>query len=85
MVTIGRRRMGLCAGVLGVIDVLFLWGSLSLPPSLTPRIGFGFGFTVMTAGVILTGVAAVLQSRWWLLAVAGAIATFVIFSVAVLS
>jgi len=41
--------------------------------------------TIMAAGILLTGAAAFLHSRWWLLATTGAVASFAIVFVAEMS
>lgn len=80
-----KAKAGKLAGILGIADVLFLWIPLALPARFTPRFGFYLLLVFMSAGVLLTVVAALLHSKWWLLAVAGAAVTFAFFFVGALS
>ena len=80
-----KANVGKLAGILGIADVLSLWIPLALPARLTPHVGFYVLLAFMSAGVLLTVVAALLHSKWWLLAVAGASVTFAIFFVGGLS
>ncbi len=89
MAAINRTSIGRASGIIGALAVLFLWLGLALPDRygnrITHLIGLPGIFGTMFAGVVLTTVAAVLHSRWWLLAVAAALATFVLFVVGGLS
>jgi hypothetical protein len=77
-----RPLVGQYAGMLGTLAVLSLWIGVALPARLTPNIGVGVGLTLMTAGVLLTALAALLHSKLWLFALAAAVATFVLFAIA---
>jgi len=77
-----RAYVGRCLGSLGVVAVLMLWTGLILPSRFVPHVGLGVGLCLMTSGVLLTLVASFLDSRWWLLGVAAAVVTFVLFLVA---
>jgi hypothetical protein len=82
MAAMNRVAAGRYAGVAGTLVVLSLWIGLALPERLTPRLGLSVGLSLMTAGVLLTGVAAILHSKLWLLTLAAAIVTFVLFFIA---
>lgn len=77
-----RVQMGRSAGTLGVLAVILLWVGLVLPSRLVPRVGLGVGFELMTGGVLLTVIAVLLDSKWWLLAVGASVVTFVLFFIA---
>ncbi len=74
-----RVQVGRCVGSLGVIAMLMLWTGLVLPSRFVPHFGLAVGLTLMTCGVLLPVVAALLDSKWWLLAVAAGLVTFVLF------
>jgi len=80
-----RSAIGASAGILGTLVVLFLWAEFVLPTRLTPQIGFHMFMSLMTSGVLLTGVAAFLHSKWWLLMFAASIVTFVLFYIAAMA
>jgi len=75
-------EVGRCMGGLGVIAMFMLWTGLALPRGFVPHVGLGMGLTLMTSGVLLTGIAALFDSKWWLFAVAAALVTFVLFFMA---
>ena len=75
-------QVGRFAGSLGAIAVLMLWIGLALPSRFVPHVGLGVGIALMASGVFLTFLAALLDSKWWLLAVAAALVTFVLFFMA---
>ena len=77
-----RKLLGRCAGVLGTSAVLVLWAGLVLPRRLVPTVGLGVGLSLMCGGVVLTAVAAFLDSKWWFLMVGAAVVTFVLFYIA---
>lgn len=77
-----RVRLGRCAGVLGTLAVLVLWAGLALPSRLVPAVGLGVGLSLMTGGVVLTTIAAFLDSKWWFFMVAASVVTFVLFFIA---
>jgi hypothetical protein len=82
MLKIKRALVGRCAGILGIVAVLLLWLGLMLPSHLVPRVGLGEGLSLMSGGVVGTVVASILDSKCWLLAVAVAVVTFILFYVA---
>lgn len=77
-----RVQVGRCAGSLGAVAMLMLWTGLALPSRFVPHVGLAIGLTLMTGGVLLTVLATLLDSKWWLLAVAAAVVTFVLFLMA---
>lgn len=89
MAAMNRTSVGRAAGIIGGLAGLFPWLGLALVEiyrdRMPPLIGLYGLLGIMFAGVVLTTVAAVLHSRWWLLAVAGAVATFAFFVVGGLS
>jgi hypothetical protein len=82
MVAVSRALLGRSAGVIGSLAVLFLWVGLALPAHLMPRFGLVVGLVIMSAGVLFTAAATFLHSKWWLIMLAAAIATFVMFLIA---
>lgn len=62
--------------------MLVLWAGLVLPRRLVPTVGLGVGLSLMCGDVVLTAVAAFLDSKWWLLMVGAAVVTFVLFYIA---
>jgi hypothetical protein len=77
-----RELIGRYAGVMGTLVVLFLWVALALPTRLSPHFGIGLGLSLMTSGVLLTGVAAALDSKLWIIVLAATIVTFILFFIA---
>jgi hypothetical protein len=77
-----RIQVGRFAGSLGAMAVLMLWTGLAVPSRFVPHVGLGIGLTLMASGVLLTFVAALLDSKWWLIAVAGGLVTFALFFMA---
>ena len=77
-----RKRLGRCAGVLGTVAVLMLWAGLALPSRMVPVVGLGVGLSLMAGGVVLTVIAAFLDSKWWLFMVGASVVTFVLFFIA---
>ena len=77
-----RVRLGRCAGVLGTLAVLVLWAGLVLPSRLVPVVGLRVGLTLMAGSVVLTAIAAFLDSKWWFFMVGASLVTFVLFFIA---
>ena len=79
---ISRATVGRCFGMVGTLAVVFLWVGVMLPARFMPRFGLDLGLVIMSAGVLFTGAAVFLHSKWWLLMLAVATATFVLFFIA---
>lgn len=73
-----RKRLGRCAGVLGVLSVLYLWAGLVLPLGTVPEIYEGM-LVLMVGGVVLPALAVRLDSKSWWLMVGVGVVTFVLF------
>ena len=82
MLAMKRMLVGRCAGILGTVAVLLLWLGVALPNRFVPRVGLGVGLSLMSGGVVGTAVASILDSKRWLLAVAAAVVTFILFYIA---
>jgi len=75
-----RVKTGRSAGTISVLTIFLLWVIVMLPTRIA--VPFGFVLALMTTGVILSALAAWLDSKWWLLAVLAALTTSVIFFLA---
>jgi hypothetical protein len=81
-----RDKAGVVSGLLGIADVVFMWAMvLAVPARFQPHVGFNTGVVFMAAALILTVLAVVLHSKWWLLAVAGAIVSVIVLLMAALA
>ena len=76
-----RKHLGRCAGVLGIVTVLFLWAGVVLPLGIVPEVGEWMP-VLMVGAVVLPAIGVRLDSKWWWLMVGGAVVTFILFYLA---